>query len=122
MRLFFLLFLFSTISFSQDYTPKRYHNPENKIETKVRDNNKLKNLFNSVLLKRSQIKDHCNCPDDKSKVNFRTNKFNLTNSINRAFSNLIRSSSNISSSSNASLTLTARDLVTHELKLNPGHQ
>ena len=90
MRLFFVFFLFSTISFSQDYTPKRYHNPENKIETKERDNNKLKNLFNSVLLKRSNKKDDCNCPEDKSKVNFRTNKFNLTNSINRAFSNLIR--------------------------------
>ena len=90
MRLFFFLFIYSCISFSQDYTPKRYHSPENKIDKKVRDNNKLKDLFNSVLLKRSKTNNECNCPDDKSKAIFRTNKFNLTNSINRAFSNLIR--------------------------------
>ena len=90
MRIIFILLFFSQISFSQDYTPKRYHNPENKIETKERDTSKLKDLFNSVLLKRSKKNDDCNCPDDKSKANFRTNKFNLTNSINRSFANLIR--------------------------------
>ena len=90
MRLFFIFFIFFQIIYSQDYSPKKYYNPENKIETKTRDVSKLKDLFNSVLLKRSKKKEDCNCPDDKSKSNGRTNKFNLTNSINRSFSNLIR--------------------------------
>ena len=90
MRLFFTLFMFFQISFGQDYTPNRYYNPENKIETKVRDNNKLKKLFNSVLLKRNRTKDNCNCSDEKSTANLRINKLNIRNVINRGFSNFIR--------------------------------
>ena len=51
MRLFFIFFIFFNIIYSQDYSPKKYYNPENKIETKTRDVSKLKDLFNSVLLK-----------------------------------------------------------------------
>ncbi len=90
MRLIFLFFIFFQFSFSQEYSPQRYHNPENKIDTKDRNNNRLKNLFNSILLKRSKTKDDCNCPDDKSSLYYSKSKFNLKYSITKTFVNIVR--------------------------------
>jgi hypothetical protein len=85
MRLVFFLSLFFYVSLAQEYSPNRYHNPENKIKTKDKDNNRLKDLFNSVLLKRSKVKDDCNC-DDKSPVKA---KFSFKYSISRTFVNIV---------------------------------
>ncbi len=87
MRLFFLLFICFQFCFSQDYNPKRYHSPKNKIETKVRDNSKLKDLFKFVSLKRNKKKKDCNCDDDKTSKNKLA--FNFRYSLSKTFVNIV---------------------------------
>ena len=87
MRLLIIFLFFSQISFSQDYNPKRYYNPANNIDTKTQDKNKLRKLFNSVLLKRG--KKDCNCPDD-NKPNYRSSKLNFANTVSRGLGDVFR--------------------------------
>ena len=78
----------SQLSFAQEYTPKRFFNPLNTIETKKQT--KMKNFFEFMQFDRKKKeKENCDCPDDDKEYNYQTNKFSIASTFNNFLFKLI---------------------------------
>ena len=86
--IFCICLFISKISFSQEYTPKRFFNPLNTIDTKQKK--KPKNFVEIIQFNRKKNKkEKCDCPDDNNSVSYQTKQFSITNTFNNLLKKLI---------------------------------